>query len=432
MRILFSLIFTLIAAITNSVFAKPKVVPTAEEIFVNQDQDTPPVAFQRLVFNVPDSQDLGTVGNKGLLGCVAKRPITLETNTFSVENRMFFNEFTKLMMEAKFNIPDDPNDLFASNKTEPEYLIAAMIKDFEIDYCLFSANVPNKVGQGDGQLYMNIDWQVYSLAKEEVVFRKEVEGYGKIENTVDNPFYKILEKSFTSSLRNLLATDELANVFSQENVKLTDPIFERTNISLIDTVNEESKVQLAEVRDSVVTIKPPTGGHGSGFVISEDGFIITNQHVVGNSDRVIVSFLNGIEIEGEVIRVAEVRDVALVKVPLARSKAIPVKLDEPDIGDNVYAIGAPLDTDLSGTVSQGIVSSFRMIDDQEFIQSDATIFGGNSGGPMVDENGNVVAISVMGRTDVETINYFIPIKFALKALNINQEEETTSKYTRGE
>ncbi|MDA9771144.1 serine protease [Emcibacteraceae bacterium] len=179
-------------------------------------------------------------------------------------------------------------------------------------------------------------------------------------------------------------------------------------------------------------MKPPTGGHGSGFVISENGFILTNQHVVGNSDRVIVSFLNGIEIEGEVVRSAEVRDVALVKVPLARSKAIPVKLDEPDIGDNIYAIGAPLDTDLSGTVSQGIISSFRMIDDLEFIQSDATIYGGNSGGPMVDENGNVVAISVMGRTDVETINYFIPKKFALKALNINQEEETTSKYASGE
>ncbi len=431
MRILFSLLFIFIAAINNPVFAKPKVVPTAEEIYINENSDLPPIAFQRLIFNVPDNQDLGTVGLKSLFGCGGKRAITLETNTFSVENRMFFNEFTKIMKEANFNIPDDPNDLFATNKTEAEYLIAAMIKDFEIDYCVYDERFERSVGKGDGQLYMNIDWQVYSLAKEEIVFRKEVEGYGKLEKNVESPFYKILEKSFTSSLRNLLATDELAKVFSQENTKLSDPIFESTNIALIDEVNNDNKIQIAEIRDSVVTIKPPTGGHGSGFVISENGFILTNQHVVGNSDSVIVSFLNGIEIEGEVIRSAEVRDVALVKVPLAKSKAVPLKLSEPEIGDMIYAIGAPLDTDLSGTVSQGIVSSLRMIDDQEFIQSDATIYGGNSGGPMIDENGNVVAISVMGRTDVETINYFIPIKFALKALNINQAQDASSKYASG-
>ena len=73
-----------------------------------------------------------------------------------------------------------------------------------------------------------------------------------------------------------------------------------------------------------------------------------------------------------------------------------------------------------------------MIDDQEFIQGEATIYGGNSEGPMIDQNVNVVAISVMGRTGIEAINYFIPIKFALEALNINQEEEPSSKYASGE
>ena len=73
--------------------------------------------------------------------------------------------------------------------------------------------------------------------------------------------------------------------------------------------------------------------------------------------------MNGIEIEGKVICSAEVRDVALIKVPFARSKAIPVKLVEPEIGDTVFAIGAALFSDLSGTVSQGIVNSSRMIDD---------------------------------------------------------------------
>ena len=157
------------------------------------------------------------------------------------------NSFSEIIKEAKYNIPGDPNALFFDNDAAPNFLISAMISDFEIDFC-YGSRLVNK-------------------------------------------------------------------------------------------------------------------GYGSGFVISENGHILTNQHVVGNSDRVIVLFLNGIEIEGKVIRSAEVRDVALIKVPLARSKAIPVKLVEPEIGDTVFAIGAALFSDLSGTVSQGIVNSFRMIDD---------------------------------------------------------------------
>lgn len=154
--------------------------------------------------------------------------------------------------------------------------------------------------------------------------------------------------------------------------------------------------------------------------------------MVGNKDKVTVSFQNGIEIEGEVLRRAPDRDVALIKVPMKLPQALPVKMLEPELGAQVYAIGAPPDIELSGTVSQGIVSAFRMIDDKQFIQSDTTIYGGNSGGPMIDKNGNVIAISVMGRTDVESINYFIPIKFAIEALSINQPSKQASKYTSGD
>jgi S1-C subfamily serine protease len=99
-------------------------------------------------------------------------------------------------------------------------------------------------------------------------------------------------------------------------------------------------------------------------------------------------------------------------------------------GHRVYGLynWSPLNTDLSGTVSQGIISSFRLMDDQEYIQSDALINGGNSGGPMIDEKRNVVAISVSSRTDGEGVKFFIPISFALRALNISLPGKTESKY----
>ena len=166
-------------------------------------------------------------------------------------------------------------------------------------------------------------------------------------------------------------------------------------------------------------------------MISDNGYILTNEHVVGLNDSVTITFDNGIAIEGQVVRTAPLRDVALVKVPLSRSKPLRLKIDEPEVGSSVYTIGSPLDPDLSGTVSQGIISAFRMIDNQEYIQSDAQINGGNSGGPMIDENGNVVAISVAGRIDGEGINFFIPIRFALEALNIQKITLQEKRYSDG-
>ena len=329
-----------------------------------------------------------------------------------------------MMKKANFNVPGDPNDLFASNSNDkPEFLVAAMITDFEIDYC----HVPNGT-KGNGQLYMKIDWQVYNISKGEVVFRKETEGYHRIKKKTDGILFTLLGGVFQNTLYQFLETDGFTNAISANDEKLTDPSFESFNVNYVTNVQDNDKVSLNQARQSVVTIKAATGGHGSSFFISENGYILTNHHVVSSSKKVIVSFPNGLELEGDVIRVAEKRDVALIKVPLSRSVPLKLRLDEPDIGTSVYAIGSPLDTDLSGTVSQGIISAFRMMDDQEYIQSDALINGGNSGGPMVDENGNTVAISVSGRVDGEGVNFFIPIKFALEALNISKDAAPASKY----
>ena len=86
------------------------------------------------------------------------------------------NSFSEIIKEAKYNIPGDPNALFFDNDAAPNFLISAMISDFEIDFCYRSRSV----NKGDGQLYMKLDWQVYNIAKEEIVHRKETVGYHKI------------------------------------------------------------------------------------------------------------------------------------------------------------------------------------------------------------------------------------------------------------
>ena len=150
---------------------------------------------------------------------------------------------------------------------------------------------------------------------------------------------------------------------------------------------------------------------------------MTNAHVVGGAKFVQVQFVTGGEITGEVIRKNKARDVALVKLEtdiypylvLGDSSSV-------NIGDEVYAVGTPLDEKHHQSVSKGIISSFRVEDDIRYIQSDVSINPGNSGGPLVSLSDGVVGIAVLGYLGRAGVNYFIPIEEAIKELRIVRKE----------
>jgi S1-C subfamily serine protease/Holliday junction resolvasome RuvABC ATP-dependent DNA helicase subunit len=167
---------------------------------------------------------------------------------------------------------------------------------------------------------------------------------------------------------------------------------------------------------AVVTIRVG-GGNGSGFFISRDGYLLTNQHVVEDNKFVTIELTTGRQMPGEVLRSHKARDVALVKVNESSMEALPLQLNLPDVAAEVYAAGAP--KGYSTTISKGIVSAYRTQDDLKVLQSDCAVHGGSSGGPLVDRFGNVVAITVRGRhVDDQKLNtglnFFIPIADALR------------------
>lgn len=178
----------------------------------------------------------------------------------------------------------------------------------------------------------------------------------------------------------------------------------------------------SNLQSAVVTIKTDSGT-GSGFFISRDGYLLTNQHVVEDNKFVTIKLTTGREMPGEVLRSHKARDVALVKVNESSMSALPLQLDSPDVAAEVYAVGSPKGERHSTTITKGIVSAYRTVDDLQLIQSDTAIHGGSSGGAMVDRFGNVVAVSVSGLTVTadkmgSSINFFIPIADALKFLAI--------------
>jgi len=167
--------------------------------------------------------------------------------------------------------------------------------------------------------------------------------------------------------------------------------------SLVDIFekSEESVVQVNVLRGG------SDGGMGSGFVYSEEGYIITNQHVVRDAKKVTVTFLDGEAYIGDVIGTDPDLDIAVVKVSPSNTYLQPITIgdsSELKVGEKIAAIGNPFG--LSGSMTSGIVSQIGRLLPQEsgysipdVIQTDAAINPGNSGGPLINMKGEVVGIN---------------------------------------
>lgn len=165
----------------------------------------------------------------------------------------------------------------------------------------------------------------------------------------------------------------------------------------------------------------PTRGVGSGFIVSPKGYILTNEHVVEGSSRIIVGLQSGEKYRGRVVGIDEETDVAVVKIDTPQDLPTVTLGDSnaAQVGDWVLAIGSPFGLDQ--TVTAGIISKKEretpfFTNFQRFLQTDAAINRGNSGGPLVNMRGEVIGINSQIATSTGDYN---GIGFALPAVEAN-------------
>ncbi|HEY9883858.1 MAG TPA: HhoA/HhoB/HtrA family serine endopeptidase [Thermosynechococcaceae cyanobacterium] len=160
-------------------------------------------------------------------------------------------------------------------------------------------------------------------------------------------------------------------------------------------------------------------GTGSGFILSGDGRLLTNAHVVTGSDTVEVTLKDGRTFEGRVIGSDAVTDVAVVKINTTGLPTVRIgRSDNLTPGEWAIAIGNPLGLD--NTVTAGIISATGRSSSQvgvpdkrvSFIQTDAAINPGNSGGPLLNDRGEVIGVNTAIRADAQGLGFAIPIETA--------------------
>lgn len=332
-----------------------------------------------------------------------------------------------------YNVVGDPRVVFKRQEelSRARFRLAARITDLKANVC----NVHHwwdgrPLGRQHAEVYLKSEWSVFSTMADKVVMQVVTEGYHKRPDEIPEGFLLAVLDAFTASAEELAASPEFLKMVTQGRAieaQAMAPAGEAVSLPRVELFDKPFAANPDRITNSVVTIRTG-GGHGSGFVVSADGYILTNNHVVEGSERVTVRFRSGLELEGKVVKTHPLRDVGLVKVTVGNMQALPIRRVPVTVLEEVHAIGSPLDVKLSHTVTTGKVSAIRKSGEysdrfMELIQADASIYGGNSGGPLVDGNGNVVGISVAGRVEqgsgaATNLNFFIPILDALDKLNI--------------
>ena len=238
---------------------------------------------------------------------------------------------------------------------------------------------------------------------------------------------KLLQIGTSAILASVVVTSGVGTLFgcqlsaSAKNTKESENFLvskkterKELNIILANNSEEQNRIRLYEKASPAVVAIALASGHGSGFIVSPDGLVLTNAHVVqGSPKTVAVVLADGRQVLADVVGFAS-GGLDLAALKIRNQKNLPyLRLAAPGsvrVGQSVYAIGTPLSLQLQNTLTYGIVS--RIDTKLGLIQHDAAVNPGNSGGPLLNSNGQVIGVNSAIFNDTE-IKRFIGISLAI-------------------
>ena len=189
---------------------------------------------------------------------------------------------------------------------------------------------------------------------------------------------------------------------------------QRWNASMVDSATDPSMLPTPPADGS-----PIETGVGTGFFVSSEGYIVTNQHVVDGGESFLVLLNDGDDIEATLVGVDPIADIAVLKVDMMAPAVLSLAdSEELKVGMPVLALGSPLG-EFTNTVTLGIISALgRSVPElglyTNLIQHDAAINPGNSGGPLIDANGHVIGVNTLGYMDAQGLFFAVPAKTVRK------------------
>ncbi|MBN1523669.1 MAG: serine protease [Spirochaetales bacterium] len=418
-----TIITAILAAFINlSAFPEAPVQNIAPRPEVPMVEKSEKVGVSKIIMKIP----IGTIWAR-VKTPYETQDIPWKSSSFEEEGQ-FKSIAAKLLRNYGYDVLEDSDDLFGTGSAaKARFQIAGIISKTFVDQNIYyqSACTP---GAGsiavNSKVEMVAEWQIYDSIKDKVILKIETTGYYKNEKEKD--LQVIIFDTFEDTFLRLMANAEFVKALTGKSIDTTEKPTDTSPIKAgysLDGQKTKMPSGISDLFKSVVTIKVGVT-HGTGMIISADGYILTAAHVVDGADKVAVVFESGEQAEGTVIRLIRTNDSAIIKVNKKNLPFIPIAKAQPPIGSEVFVIGTPLDKSLSYSVTKGIISGYREKNDIKYIQTDTPVNPGNSGGPLIDGNGYIIGIissKLMG-PGVESIGFAIPVHEALRTLNIQKIE----------
>jgi S1-C subfamily serine protease len=362
-----------------------------------------------MVFDLPIGHRYGEA-SAGDGTCYFKQPMVNTKAHFNYDVTKYTDLFTSTMKKHGYPV-DDKVELFENSKERVADLqIAGRIIDATLNACYPEYRNDLKA---KGNAYLKIEWSVYSTLEKKVIFVATTEGstYREVESNVGEP--GILRPAVADALERLAVDPKYRQVIDppEATTEVAKTAEAKIKIRRVKEYTGDLKSHINLIKAAVATVTANRGS-GSGFIISEDGAVLTAEHVVSGSKFVKVKTATGKECYGEVVASSKQRDIAIVHLDCKGLTALPMSRQQIVEGNEVFAIGTPLSDKLQFSVTKGVVSGLRKIDEIDYIQSDVTVLPGSSGGPLLDSRGNVVGITSMGVAPHSVpvgVNFFVPV-----------------------
>lgn len=387
---------------------------------LSQEKQT--IQVRRFVIELKEGQVIGSLG-KSQFGEEINHNAGL--NLYGREfrfNSSFNEDKMKTIIEESFSNSGVPvegyDNIFIElrNNTPSKYAVAMILNDLDFDYNYKSLT---RIKNFHSIIKMKV--LTLDLNTDELVFDKSIisEYYTEEEGfkATSGNYINYFEGAVKQLVRELLKDADFSKLLNQVDNRST--ISFDAPISITASSSKTTKT-VREAINSTVTIKIGSK-HGSGAIISSDGIILTCHHNIYGNTEADVILSNGIKVKAKVLRKVPEFDVAILKIDDMQTIPIPIssnKTYEPT--ELTWAIGTPGFTDLGQTITKGVISGHRNIDEKEYIQTDASVSPGNSGGPLLDKDGKIIGIVNAKVVDkgMEGIGFAIPISIVLEKLNI--------------
>jgi len=272
--------------------------------------------------------------------------------------------------------------------------------------------------------FMEFDVTVLDLYTKMAVYNKafNVTNYSEVLgfNVIEGDFSNYFAIAFGNFVDDMLANPDIKAIIYQEE-KTEQLNFESAIKLQTSTAPEKTLIQSA--LESTVTIRVGSG-HGSGAIISPEGLILTCHHNINAAEEVEVVFSNGVSARASVVRKDPEYDIALLQLTDVKARQLYLSdRASVEVGEDAWVIGTPGFAELGQSVSRGVISGKRIIQEKEYLQTDASVNPGNSGGPLLDAKGRIVGIvnAKVIASGMEGLGFAIPVWTIVERLKIEME-----------